>query len=133
MLKFKAAVKTVLSHVAPKKDDKAAAGGVAKPKKKAAGVAKDMKRVYSQLEDDADKLLKTSAPPEARIWSDVKNGRWRLSWAAHSYHRRSVSWTQIGSQVAALVALRQVWDWSMLRLDKGPPEHVENLLRENGH
>lgn len=110
----------------------AKAGTRGKKPTSAAAATKAMERIYADIEADADKLLKSSAPPEAHIWTDTKHGRWKLPFLGDEGLRRSVSWTHVGSKAAACACLRQLWDWSHASVGKAPPAHVEALLAENG-
>jgi hypothetical protein len=87
-------------------------------------------RVYQALESDSDKVLKVELPPLCACWTDPKNGRWRLKY--QDGPQRSISWTNIGQQVASLIAIKQGWEWAETFSGAKLPPHLNALLTERG-
>lgn len=89
-------------------------------------------RVYNQLSSNADKFLRKEAPDCVSIWTDPKNGRWKMSMRGASEARRSISWTNMGEQVSSIIALRQAWDWAEQFGGRRTPAHLQALFEERG-
>lgn len=85
-------------------------------------------RAYADLAMDADTSLKRLAPTDAKIWTDLANGRWKVSLPKSPGGQRSVSWTNVGQEAAVRVALRQLWDWKFAVDGQNPPPEVERFL-----
>ena len=97
-----------------------------------AAIIKAKKRVYDLADKDADKALKENLPAQALAWCDSRNGRWRITYKGSVTHQRSISWTELGMQVAYGVALDQAWQWAF-ETDAIPvPVAIEELLKEMG-
>lgn len=112
-------------------------GAPAKPAQKEAAapkskIAAKQSRVYVGLEQDADETLRREIPPGVTVWADEKNGRWRLKFADIPEARRSISWTNVGSEVGALICLKQAWAWAEHHTGAKTPAHLLSAFAENG-
>ena len=98
----------------------------------AAKAKQDGKRIYDAVVIDADAELKRLAPPQGVVWTDPKNGRWRVRYEGKAAARRSISWTLATSPKACAVALQQLWDWAMefdgMMIPPGTASGIQQLL-----
>jgi histidinol phosphatase-like enzyme len=94
----------------------------------------DIKRVYADIGNNVDRAVKLGVPGNVRVWTDDKNGRWKLTYSTvFASAARSVSWTAIGQKRAAAEAVRQGWSWaSTFEGIESSPESVELLRRLGG-
>lgn len=51
---------------------------------------------YDLLAGDMDHLPKQLKPPQATVWADQANGRWKASWPKMSGASKHISWTNLG-------------------------------------
>ena len=96
-----------------------------------AALIKQTERLYAAIGKDADKALMDQAPSEASIWTDVKNGRWRLAYSKQ-HVKRSVPWTNVGEKVASVVALKQLWEWHETFSGSEIPTQLVQLFTNHG-
>lgn len=99
----------------------AASSGYTGPKPKAKVVsdtkaASAANRLYAKLTLSSDSLLRAAAPAEVSVFTDTFNGRWRITFTS-ARAQRSISWTRVGSQTAACLALR--WAWGCAQTHSG--------------
>ena len=102
-----------------------------KPKKVTVAAAKKAAaRVYADLDKSVDDFLRLHKPPLGAVWTDHKNGRWRISY--DKLVSRSMSWTKMNDKVAACVSIRQFWDWALEYDALRTPDHIEKILADAG-
>mgnify|MGYP001100774451 CR=1 FL=1 len=87
-------------------------------------------RIYKALCSNAGAELKRRGPPNGGVWTDDKNGRWRIRYTCPAFPKRSISWTELGSSKAAGVALQQLWEWAGEFDGLDMPEYITACLLE---
>ena len=97
----------------------------------AKALAKKKARIYEGLDKSKDKALRDHMPPKSAVFTDEKNGRWRIAYQGTT-HSRSVSWTVVGQQVAFGVALDQLWSWAFEASALEAPDEVKSVLQDMG-
>ena len=105
---------------------------LAEQNRKAAVKAYDRK--YDVLAENVDDRLRALLPATSssiRVFTDHKNGRWRLSFNNDVVHvGRSISWTMVGQEQAAVEAVRQCWSWHETFQGAAPPVNLDERLRK---
>lgn len=129
--KFRAAARASFASVRSLVGHKSSATAAQKAKS-APDANRKAARIYAALDKDADRTLKTEAPADSIIWSDDKNGRWKLGYRGLATARRSVSWTNVGQAAASVVALRQLWDWHTSSTSEVVPAHLQAMFEKAG-
>lgn len=89
-------------------------------------------RVYAALSSDSDATLKKELPPGVSVWTDEKNGRWKVRYADLPDCRRSISWTHVGGELAGLICLKQAWDWAECYAGAKTLAHLAAAFAEHG-
>lgn len=89
-------------------------------------------RIYKELSSSAEKFLRCEAPDCVSIWTDPKNGRWKMCMKGVAEARRSISWTNMGEQDASIVVLRQAWGWVEQFGGRCMPAHMTALFETRG-
>ena len=95
---------------------------------------KTYERSYAELAASVDDRMRALLPaaPAIRVWTDAKNGRWRLSFNNDVVHAgRSISWTLIGQSAAAAEVVRQCWLWRDRYDGISAPSDLEDRLKKS--
>ena len=86
-------------------------------------------RVYNKLSATVDEKVKGMVPGNVHIWTDPKNGRWKVSYKTDVVKiTRSISWTQVGENVAGKACVTQAWAWVEHHEGREPPGNLEERL-----
>ena len=72
------------------------------------------------------KVVLGEKPAAAKVHVDTPNGRFRLFY--RGFKDKSVSWTERGDQLAAKLALKQLWAWNEAATGHGLPAHLQGVL-----
>ena len=94
---------------------------------------KAYERSYAKLTGTIDERMRGLLPvtPVIRVWTDAKNGRWRLSFNNDVVHvGRSISWTLIGQTAAATEVVRQCWMWRERHDGIATPADLDKRITE---
>lgn len=83
-------------------------------------------RFYTALSADFMQVVLDEKPPACKVHVDTHNGRFRLWY--RGFKDKSVSWTERGDQLAAKLALKQLWEWNEAATGQGIPAHLRGVL-----